>query len=53
MRSVTDNAKIMDWSGNVLREGSNGWTCLPTPPQFPAGTTKHDTIYLITFGYSL
>jgi hypothetical protein len=26
------NATIVDWEGNVLREGSNGYTCLPTPP---------------------
>ncbi|WP_217909509.1 hypothetical protein [Desulfosediminicola flagellatus] len=26
---ITDNATIMDVDGTVLREGSNGWTCLP------------------------
>jgi len=26
------DATIVDWEGNVLREGSNGYTCLPTPP---------------------
>ena len=25
-------ATIVDWEGNVLVEGSNGYTCLPTPP---------------------
>lgn len=30
--SVTSAAKVMDWQGNVLREGSNGWTCLPDMP---------------------
>lgn len=39
MPSVTDGAKIVDWSGNVLREGANGWTCMPTPPNFPPGST--------------
>ena len=29
------NATIMDWDQNVLREGTNGWTCLPTPPNLP------------------
>jgi hypothetical protein len=26
---ITDNATIMDVDGTILREGSNGWTCLP------------------------
>jgi hypothetical protein len=26
------NATVMDWEGNMLKEGSNGYTCLPTPP---------------------
>lgn len=36
--AVTENATVMDWPAEeggefrVLREGSNGWTCLPTPP---------------------
>lgn len=29
------NATILDWDQNVLREGTNGWTCLPTPPNLP------------------
>lgn len=38
---ISRNATIMDWpateSGEmtVLRKGSNGWTCLPSPPQSP------------------
>lgn len=31
-------ATIKDWDGKVLREGSNGWTCLPDMP----GTTETD-----------
>lgn len=27
--SVSATATIQDWEGNTLREGSNGWTCLP------------------------
>lgn len=26
---IADNATIMDVDGTVLRQGSNGWTCLP------------------------
>ncbi len=28
---------VMDWEGNVLKEGSSGYTCLPTPPQTGPG----------------
>lgn len=30
--TVSMDATVMDWEQNVLREGSNGWTCLPSPP---------------------
>ena len=26
---VTENATVIDGEGNVLREGTNGWTCIP------------------------
>ena len=29
---VAANASVIDWEGAVLREGSNGFTCLPTAP---------------------
>jgi len=29
---MAEHATVVDWEGNVLREGSNGYTCLPTPP---------------------
>jgi len=29
---MAEGATVVDWEGNVLREGSNGFTCLPTPP---------------------
>jgi hypothetical protein len=29
---MAESATVVDWEGNVLREGSNGYTCLPTPP---------------------
>jgi hypothetical protein len=25
---------VMDWEGNTLQEGDNGYTCMPTPPAF-------------------
>lgn len=27
--SLSRDAAVMDWDGTVLREGTNGWTCLP------------------------
>lgn len=33
--SVSNDATVKDWSGNVLREGSNGWVCLPDRPDTP------------------
>lgn len=30
--SLANDATIKDWDGTVLREGSNGWTCLPDRP---------------------
>jgi hypothetical protein len=30
--SITESAAIMDWEGNTLREGTNGWVCFPDPP---------------------
>ena len=29
---MTKGATVVDWKGNVLQEGTNGYTCLPTPP---------------------
>ena len=29
---MAEDAKVIDWEGNVLKDGSNGYTCLPTPP---------------------
>ena len=28
---MVKDATVVDWEGNVLQEGSNGYTCLPTP----------------------
>jgi hypothetical protein len=33
--SISAEAKIQDWSGTVLREGTNDWTCLPDRPDTP------------------
>ena len=30
-------AQVVDWDGNTLKEGDNGYVCLPTPPML-AGT---------------
>ncbi len=33
--SISAAAEIRDWEMNVLREGTNGWTCLPDKPDTP------------------
>lgn len=30
--AIADKATVMDWEGNTLQKGSNGYTCFPTPP---------------------
>lgn len=35
--SIASHSTIRDWAGNTLREGDNGWTCLPDRPD-TAGT---------------
>lgn len=30
--SLSDHATVMTWDGEVLREGSNDWVCLPNIP---------------------
>ena len=42
--SISADATVMDWSFNVLREGSNGWTCLPDRPNTPAMIRGASTI---------
>jgi hypothetical protein len=29
---MTEGATVVDWEGNVLKEGTNGYTCMPSPP---------------------
>ncbi len=33
--SISMDAAIVDWSMNRIREGTNGWTCLPDRPDTP------------------
>ncbi len=35
--SLAATAKVMDWEGNVLREGTGPYTCMPTPPNLLGG----------------
>jgi hypothetical protein len=36
--SIAENATVMDWAGNELREGTNGWVCFPDPPGMEAAS---------------
>ncbi|UYG08332.1 hypothetical protein [Halomonas sp. M4R1S46] len=29
---MVEGATVVDWEGKVLQEGSNGYTCMPSPP---------------------
>ena len=40
------DATVMDWEGNVLKEGNNGWTCFPTPEQFDNAPMCFDETWL-------
>ena len=33
--SISANATVIDWNFNTLREGNNGWTCLPDRSDTP------------------
>jgi hypothetical protein len=33
--SIAQHAAVVDWDDTELRAGTNGWTCMPTPPQMP------------------
>ena len=33
--ALAANATVKDWEGNVLKQGTNAYTCLPTPPDLP------------------
>ena len=35
---ISAEAAVRDWEGHVLREGSNGWTCLPDMPDRPGNS---------------
>ena len=44
---VALDATVMDWEQNVLREGTNGWTCLPAPPGMDTGPMCLDEPWLL------
>jgi hypothetical protein len=35
---LAPGATVMDWENNVLRQGTNGWTCFPSPPMLTNGS---------------
>jgi hypothetical protein len=36
--SIAEHAAVMDWAGNELRKGTNGWVCFPDPPEMEAAS---------------
>lgn len=47
-KDVTDGATVIDGEGNVLREGSNGWTCVPETPGM--GPMCNDETWMAALG---
>lgn len=45
---VTNEATVIDGEGNVLREGSNGWTCITETPGM--GPMCNDEIWMTALG---
>ncbi len=43
--TLRDTVKVMDFEGNVLRDGPAGWTCLPAPPGI-AGPMCVDEVFM-------
>lgn len=43
---IAQGAVVMDWEGNVLQEGGNGYTCFPSPPDTGAGPMCLDEPWL-------
>ena len=46
--SVTDDARIIDHDGKVLRQGSNGFTCMPESPAM--GPMCNDDVWMAMIG---
>jgi hypothetical protein len=40
------DATVVDWENNVLKEGSNGWVCFPTPEKFEKAPMCLDETWL-------
>ena len=43
---MAKGATVVDWENNVLKEGDNGWTCFPTPPEIETGPMCVDEPWL-------
>ncbi len=43
---LAEHATVMDWEQNVLREGTNGWTCLPSPPDIASAPMCMDGAWM-------
>jgi hypothetical protein len=42
---MAKGATVVDWENNVLKEGDNGWTCFPTPPEIDTGPMSNSDPY--------
>ena len=39
------HATVKDWDGTVLREGTNGWVCYPSPEGMPSSPMCLDAVW--------
>jgi hypothetical protein len=45
--ALMDGATVMDWEGNTLKKGDNGWTCFPTNPHLEGNAPMcHDAVWM-------
>ena len=46
--SISGKATIMDMDGSILREGTNGWTCIPGIPLIPGNKNPmcNDSVWM-------
>jgi hypothetical protein len=44
--SISGNATIMDADGTILRQGTNGWTCLPTSGPGSTHPMCNDAVFM-------
>lgn len=42
---IAAHAAVKDWDGTILREGTNGWSCYPSPEMMPNSPMCLDAVW--------